>query len=169
VFEVPRILRLLHLRLLLCPPSSDKVTMGDLDSFFSPETLRILDGICNHHDPLLQPNDDLGGDEGVTSDPRSTKTTNQRCYSHACDIPGYMTLDFTDRKGKRKRANFDDASGAKVAGVRKKGACMRCRLLKIPVSVKLSTAARGLIIVMQVLWGMAVPVLPSQPSFLPWA
>lgn len=143
--------------------------MGDLDEFFSPEALRLLDGFSHAHSPILQPIDRLGGDEGVNSDPRFTKTTNQKSDSHACDIPRDMTLDFTDRKYKRKRATFDDAGRAKVAGVRKKGACMRCRLLKIPVSIKLSVAARRLIMFMQVLWGMAVPDLHSQSSLLPWA
>lgn len=139
--------------------------MSDLDSFFSPETLRLLDEFSDHQGPVLQSNDQLGDDGGIDSDPASIKTTNQKINSHACDKPGYMTLEFTDRK--RKRAKFDDAGRSKVAGVRKKGACMRCRLLKIPVSIKLSTAANRLIMLVQVLWGMAVPVLPSQPSLLP--
>ena len=49
-------------------------------------------------------------------------------------IPGRTVLDFTNTKGrKRKRAKFNEESRQKVADVRKKGACLRCRILKIPV------------------------------------
>jgi hypothetical protein len=63
--------------------------------------------------------------------------------------PSFSMITFSsDAEGHatapRKRARFNPERRLQVQGVRKRGACMRCRLLKIPVSaLSYSSLAKG--------------------------
>jgi hypothetical protein len=54
------------------------------------------------------------------------------------DIPGALCFSFTNGPSepkKAKRSTFTADRKEEVAGVRKVGACFRCQLMKIPVSL----------------------------------
>lgn len=108
--------------------------MDDINEFFSPEALRLLeesgidcgtvfqaDEVPVEHKPFTAP---------APSGIQMSQIGSQCLYQ----IPGCSTLSFgSSVKPKRKRAKFDIKAREKVATVRKKGACLRCRALKIPV------------------------------------
>ena len=118
--------------------------MDPLEEFLSPEALR-----------LLLDSDDFattGNELSVTTSDQSlsiitplaagvnipisdeSNPTRKRPASDA-NITGCSTL-VLDKAGsaKPKRAKFSAEGRAKVASVRKKGACMKCHLNKLPVS-----------------------------------
>ncbi len=136
--------------------------MGDIDDLFSPEALRLLDEFINDSHLTSEPSGSLleadllaldlpeflnGSDLNFEPSGRSldaelplldvpNQEDSKREPSHKTNqITGYSTLEIPGVTVKnRKRAKFDERSRQKVANVRKKGACMRCRTLKIPVS-----------------------------------
>lgn len=108
--------------------------MDSIDELFSPEALRLLDEFCNAPQPTFEPDELLPADEALVtttacqSQPKRKNATN--------DIPGCFTLQLANpSEPTRKRAKFEDQGRKKVAKVRRRGACMRCRVLKIPVSI----------------------------------
>ena len=108
--------------------------MDYFDELFSPEALRLLEesgfdcGTVFQLDELQVEHESV-----VTPAPREAHTNQIDPYSYH-PTPGCSTLDFENvAKSKRKRAKFEIKAREKVAAVRKKGACLRCRALKVPV------------------------------------
>ena len=118
--------------------------MDPLDEFHSPEALRLLldsdDFATTIDQPFLSASDQsfsLTTHPATAVDipsPEESKPTRKRVASNA-NIPGCSTL-VLDKAGpaKPKRAKFSAEGRARVASVRKKGACMRCHLNKTAVS-----------------------------------
>lgn len=109
--------------------------MDYFDELFSPEALRLLEesgfdcGTVFQLDELQVEHESV-----VTPAPREAHTNQIDPYSYH-PTPGCSTLDFENvAKSKRKRAKFEIKAREKVAAVRKKGACLRCRALKVPCS-----------------------------------
>ena len=93
--------------------------MESISDFFSPEALRLLEGFEADCGTLFQPATPQAIQPGTLS---------------PISVLNYSTLALgVPTKGKRKRAKFDTEARKKVANVRKTGACLRCRILKLPV------------------------------------
>lgn len=118
--------------------------MDPLEEFLSPEALRLLLDSDDFVTTIDQPSV-LASDQSLSlaiplapivdiPSIEESKPTRKRVASDA-DIPGCSTL-VLDKAGsaKPKRAKFSAEGRAKVASVRKKGACMKCHLDKISVS-----------------------------------
>lgn len=117
--------------------SSTTLIMDDVAEFFSPEALRLLEESGIDRETVFQP-DKLPVDHTSSTGPAQCEAqTNQNPLSSLQGILGCSTLPLGNlTKPKRKRAKFDIMAHAKVAIVRKKGACLRCRALKIPVGLQ---------------------------------
>lgn len=113
--------------------------MDDLGDFFSPQALRQLGESCNQSDPTSQLEEPLRAGGGFHHHSGPEAFPKRKVSGHVLSTQGYSILDFT--KQRRKRAKYDNVGRAKVASVREKGACMRCRLLKIPVSMMMKALA----------------------------
>ncbi len=106
--------------------------MEEINDLFSPEALRLLEGTGVGCETTFQSEEFPVDDESSTASLQPKAQKNQRTSHSLHRIPGCKTLSPREpAKSKRKRAIFDRE---KVATVRKKGACLRCRVLKIPVS-----------------------------------
>ena len=118
--------------------------MDPLEEFLSPEALRLLldsdDFATTVNEPSVTTADQslsiitpLAAEVDIPISAES-KPTRKRLASDA-NITGCSTL-VLDKAGsaKPKRAKFNAEGRAKVANVRKKGACMKCHRNKIPVS-----------------------------------
>ena len=93
--------------------------MESINDFFSSEALELLEGSLVECGTLFQP---------------ETSQVIQQGTLFPQTAPTYSTLTLeAPAKGKRKRAKFDTEARKKVANVRKTGACLRCRILKLPV------------------------------------
>ena len=144
--------------------------MDPLEEFLSPEALRLLldsdDFATTVHKPSVTTSDQslsiitplAAGANILISD--ESKPTHKRLVSDA-KITGCSTL-VLDKAGsaKPKRAKFSAEGRAKVASVRKRGACMKCHRNKLPVSES-TDLSRYLLKQLLVFWGMAVRVLLS--------
>ena len=118
--------------------------MDPLEEFLSPEALRLLLDSDDFATTVNEPSVTTSGQShsiitplaaGVNiTIPDESKPTRKRPASDD-NIPGCSTLAL-DKAGstKPKRAKFSAEARAKVASVRKKGACMKCHRNKIPVS-----------------------------------
>lgn len=106
--------------------------MEEINDLFSPEALRLLEATGVGCETTFQSEELPVNDESSTAS-LQPKVQKKMKTSHSLHcIPGCTTLSPREpTKFKRKRAVFDRE---KVAIVRKKGACLRCRVLKIPVS-----------------------------------
>ena len=112
-----------------------------MDDFFSTEAQLVLSGDCEYSavfdtfiDQECFPQEEtVGAMEGISADPgpsRKRKPT----PSTVKNIPGYSVLyPRTSIIEKPMRARYDEDRRKEVEIVRKVGACLRCRLLKIPV------------------------------------
>lgn len=110
--------------------------MDDTDDFVFPETLRLLNEFCKNSGPAFQPNDLSLLDQAHGAAPPCETQTKGKDRNSSLNSAGCSTLNIGNvTELKRKRAKFDESRRKKVANVRKKGACMRCRLLKISVSL----------------------------------
>ena len=118
--------------------------MDPLEEFLSPEALRLLldsdDFATTVNEPSVTTADQslsiitpLAAGVNIPISAES-KPTRKRLAPDA-NITGCSTL-VLDKAGsaKPKRAKFNAEGRAKVANVRKKGACMKCHRNKIPVS-----------------------------------
>lgn len=108
--------------------------MDDFDELFSSEALRLLEGSDIDYGTILQPDELPVEREPFATAAPSEPYTNHNDPPSIHPTPGCSTLSFGPiAKPQRKRAKFDIKAREKVAAVRKKGACLRCRALKIPV------------------------------------
>ena len=144
--------------------------MDPLEEFLTPDALRLLldsdDFATTDDQPSISTSDQsfsltppLATAVDIPS-PEESKSTRKRVASNA-NIPGCSTL-VLDKAGsaKPKRAKFSAEGRAKVASVRKKGACMRCHRNKIPASESINLF-HVLLIQLLVFRRMAVRVLLS--------
>ena len=108
--------------------------MGDINDFFSPEALRLLEESEIDGEEVFQLND-IPIDHNVATAPTDLQAQTPQGRPHFPQrVPRRSTVSFGQlAKPKRKRAKFDITAREKVATVREKGACLRCRLLKITV------------------------------------
>ncbi len=108
--------------------------MGDINDFFSPEALRLFEESATDGEEVFQLND-IPIDHNVATAPTDLQAQTPRERPHFPQrVPRCSTLSLEQfSKPKRKRAKFDITARKKVATVREKGACLRCRLLKITV------------------------------------
>lgn len=144
--------------------------MDPLEEFLSPEALRLLLDSDDFATTLNEPSVTTSHQSlsittplaAVVSIPISdeSKPTRKRPASDA-NITGCSTL-VLDKAGsaKPKRARFNAEGRAKVASVRKKGACMKCHRNKIPVSES-TDRSRDVLKPLLVFRGMAVRILLS--------
>ena len=108
--------------------------MDSDEQFFSPQALRLLaadndadpsafeDSLCLFVDPssLMQHH------------PQQRPLPKPR--SIARGLPGTFTFRIaSDVEPKPKRAKFEPERRMEVANIRKRGACLRCRIMKLPV------------------------------------
>ena len=118
--------------------------MDLLEGFLSPEALRLLLNSDDFATTIDQPSVSASGQSLSLTTPLTTavdipsieisKPTRKRVASDA-NIPGCSTLVLDKASpAKRKRTKFSAEGRAKVASVRKKGACIRCHLDKISVN-----------------------------------
>ena len=141
--------------------------MDPLEEFLSPEAMLDSDGLAT---PVDQPSV-MTSDQSLslTTPPATTvdippleenKPTRKRVAFDA-NIPGCSTLVLDKASSaKPKRAKFDAEGRAKVASVRRKGACMKCHRNKTPVS-EFTNLSHISLIQLVVFRGMAVRVLLS--------
>ncbi len=144
--------------------------MGDANCLISPEALRLLDEFINDSNLAGEPNGsslytglpaldlpELSIDSDQTLEPSGYSLDAEVQVPHlpnreqwspnrslsTAQVTGFSTLQLPNiaQRG-RKRAKFDLKTREKVATVRKKGACMRCRILKIPVRALSLTSRR---------------------------
>ena len=113
--------------------------MSVSDDLFSPAALRLLNEFCNDSGQTFEENG-LPLDQNHVGPDLASHAPRKRHKAHmAPHVPGCSKLVFSEVASQnRKRARFDQRGREKVALVRKKGACMRCRILKIPVSTCIS-------------------------------
>ena len=135
--------------------------MDPLEEFFTPEALRLLLDSDDFATTIDQPSVSTSDNSLSLTTPlantvdiprlEQSKDGLKRVASDA-NIPGCSTL-VLDKAGpaKPKRAKFSAEGRAKVASVRKKGACMRCHLNKTPVSA-FSNRPHVLLIQLLVFW-----------------
>ena len=135
--------------------------MDPLEEFFTPEALRLLLDTDDFATTVDQPSASTSDHSlslttplANTVDipcPEESKNRRKRVASDA-NIPGCSTLALGKAcPAKPKRAKFSAEGRAKVASVRKKGACMRCHLNKTPVSAS-SNHPHVLLIQLLVFW-----------------
>ena len=106
--------------------------MEDINDFFSPEALRLLEETSFGCETTFQSEELPVNDESSTAISQPIAQKKQKASHSLHRIPGCTIISpGGPAKSKRKRAILDRK---KVATVRKKGACLRCRVLKIPVS-----------------------------------
>lgn len=143
--------------------------MDPLEEFISREALRLLLDSDDFATTIDQPSvsaydQSLSLTTLATAtdnpSPKESKPTRKRVASDA-NIPGCSTL-VLDKAGsaRPKRAKFSAEGRAKVASVRKKGACMRCHRDKISVS-KSANLSQVLLVKLLVFRRMAVRVVLS--------
>ena len=144
--------------------------MDPLEEFLSPEALRLLLDSDDFATTINEPSVTTSVQSlpiitplaaGVNIPiPDESKPTRKRPVSDD-RISGCCTL-VLDKAGpsKPKRARFNAEGRAKVASVRKKGACMKCHRNKIPVSPS-TDVPQNILILLQVFRGTALPVLLS--------
>ena len=125
------------------PHGVSSTHMDPLEEFLSPEALRLLldsdDFATAVDEPSVTTSDQslsiitplaAGADTPISNE---SKPTRKRPSSDA-NITGCSTLVLGQAGlAKPKRAKFSAEGRAKVASVRKKGACMKCHRNKIPV------------------------------------
>ena len=108
--------------------------MDEFSEFLSPEGLRLLGeaSIDNEYDS--QPYS-ISADQDRSTHPAQcevqmdqSKTKASQCTTRCSKISLGQPVNT-----KRKRSKFDEQTRKKVATIRKKGACLRCRALKLPV------------------------------------
>ena len=139
--------------------------MDPLEEFLSPEALRLLLDSDDFATTIDQPSVSASDHSISLTTPLATavdipsieisKPPRKRVASDA-KIPGCSTLvPDNASSAKRKRTKFSAEGRAKVASVRKKGACMKCHLDKISVS-ELTDLSRVSLIQLLVFRRMAV-------------
>lgn len=113
--------------------------MDGNSGFFSPEALRLLEGSSIEHETTLQENELPVHRVHSTVLKQYEAPTELGSSQSLKRIPRGSTLSLSQiGKPKRNRARFKVEARRKVATVREKGACLRCRVLKIPVSTSAS-------------------------------
>ena len=131
----------------------DSKGSGCLDDLFSPEALQALafpsdpnsciNPLFNTHPAVpsgTRFNDQLNQVVSLEDPPTvrnlsSSTPFRRRRKAHVVqNLPGYSVFDFAPVEGsKRKRSKFNERRREEVAHVREKGACLRCRYLKVSV------------------------------------
>lgn len=108
--------------------------MDDVDDLFSAEALRLLEQSAFDYETV---SGELPVDHELRTALSQCETRVKQINSYPFQrIPGCSTLPLGKAaKAKRKRKKFDSKLCEKVATVRKKGACLRCRILKVPVGI----------------------------------
>ena len=110
--------------------------MGEnLEDFFTTEALKILEGFDGLPGPVSQSQGFLlSGQASADQSLKSLAPPQRRKRRAPMDIPGCATLHTKiDEIPKSKRRKFEPKRRTEVAKVRKCGACMRCKQLKISV------------------------------------
>lgn len=113
--------------------------MEDISDLFSPEALRLLEESGINYETVYQPDEAPVDHEPPTVSDQSVLTQSEAREMQGVSqsvqrAPKISRLCLgQSAKSRRKRARFDLNARVKVANVRKKGACLRCRTLKIPV------------------------------------
>lgn len=113
--------------------------MDGVSDFFSPEALRLLEGPAIEHETASQSDELPVHRVHSTVFKQYEALTELESNKFLQRVPKRSTLS-PDQIGKptHKRARFDVEARRKVATVREKGACLRCRVLKIPVCTSAS-------------------------------
>lgn len=113
--------------------------MDGISDFFSPEALRLLEGSATEHETALQPDELPVHHVHSTALKRYEAPTELGSNQSLQRVPRSSALSLGQvGKRKRKRARLNVEARRKAATVREKGACLRCRVLKIPVSTSAS-------------------------------
>ena len=108
--------------------------MDDISELFSPEALRLLEESGIDDGTVIQPDSSPIEYTPSTAPTQCDEQTKKRPPHSLQSIPGCLSISLSDlAKANRKRAKFSIKAREKVAAVRKKGACLRCRALKLPV------------------------------------
>ena len=113
--------------------------MGDSDWLLSPEAFSLLAEEVDGPQRSIESSELLQANSSVTAvAEHSPVKPKGRNGGQRPSIPGFLTLEFpNDGPLKSKRSKFDTQGREKVASVRRKGACLRCRVLKISVRQQL--------------------------------
>ncbi len=86
-------------------------------------------------DPIHQPREPILVHDISALDPSTQKQQTRKRHKSSEAIPGCLTITSTEAQGSRsKRSKFQPERRGEVAKIRKIGACLRCRQLKISVS-----------------------------------
>lgn len=104
----------------------------NLDDFFTIEALDILEGFDGFSRPPSQPQGFILDEESLDQRQQVLAQPQSRKRRAPTNIPGCTTLnlDVIDAP-KWKRRKFEPKRRTEVAKVRKLGACMRCKQMKI--------------------------------------
>ena len=112
--------------------------MHDDEEFFSPQALRLLEADNENHLPASQDPLCLFTDDSSVMPRHQQQPPPSKSSTTARDLPGTSTFSLASGvEPKRKRAKFEPERRIQVAHIRKRGACLRCRLMKIAVSFDL--------------------------------
>ena len=86
-------------------------------------------------DPTHQPQEPTPVDDITGLDPFPQTKRKRKRRKHSEAIPGCLIINSTEAQGpKLKRSKFQPGRKEEVAKIRRIGACLRCRQLKISVS-----------------------------------
>ena len=116
--------------------------MDEFCGFFSAHALHQLNNFCDTSRLIIEQNVPPSAKVEPKEEENTYSATRypaqarpkRKATDFACHIPGTSVLSLSNAAGRnRKRSKFDAKSRRKVAIVRKRGACIRCRILKIPV------------------------------------
>ena len=109
--------------------------MGEsLEDFFTTEALKILEGFDGLPKPLSQSKGFLLSRETSDQSQKTLAQPQRRKRRAPISIPGCVTFNTEiDKIPKSKRRKFELTRRTEVAKVRKRGACIRCKQMKISV------------------------------------
>ena len=109
--------------------------MDNDEEFFSPQALRLLAADSDADLLALGDSHCLFADDSSVMQPQRPQETTSKTRSVARGLPGTSTFCVaSNAEPKPKRVKFEPERRIEVARIRKRGACLRCRVLKIAVS-----------------------------------
>ena len=112
--------------------------MHDDEEFFSPQALRLLEADSGTDLPASEDSRSLFADHSSVMQHQQQQKPSSQPNGTKRGLPGTSTFRVaSDVEPKPKRAKFELERRMEVAHIRKRGACFRCRIMKLAVSFHL--------------------------------
>ena len=108
----------------------------NMKDFFTTEALKILEGFDGFSGHPSQPQGFILSEEASEQSQKILTQPRRRKRGTPVDLPGRATLNLEINEiSKSKRRKFEPKRRMEVAKVRKLGACMRCKQMKISAGI----------------------------------